>query len=72
MTKDGNPLVAEVVVKQGDVTIYEQTFVNMPVSRELRNQEPYRGWIVSNNTVHYLAKYHGEQVSEIAPAGSRT
>ena len=65
ITKSGNPLVAEVVVKQGDVTIYEQTFVNMPVSRELRHKEPYSGWILSNSTVHYVAKYHAEQVSEM-------
>ena len=65
ITKHGNPLVAEVVVKQGDVTIYQETFVNMPVSRELRKQEPYRAWIVSNSAVNYVVKYHSEQVSEM-------
>jgi hypothetical protein len=65
ITKHGNPLVAEVVVKQGDVTIYQQTFVNMPVSRELRKQEPYRAWIVSDSAVNYVVKYHSERVSEM-------
>jgi len=68
ITKAGNPLVAEVVVKQGDVTIYEQTFVNMPLSRELRRKEPYRTWIVSDSTVNYVLKYHYEQVSEMLRA----
>ena len=65
ITKHGNPLVAEVVVKQDEVTVYQQTFVNMPVSRELRKQEPYRGWIVSNNAVSYVVEYHAERVSEM-------
>jgi hypothetical protein len=65
ITKGGNPVVAEVVVKQSDVTIYEQTFVNMPVSKELQNKEPYRTWIVSNSSVNSVVRYHGEQVSEM-------
>jgi len=65
ITKSGNSAVAEVIVKQGDVTIYEQTFINMPVSRELRRQEPYLSWIVSDSTVTHVVKYHGEQVSQM-------